>query len=740
MNTAINVLKEENQQTYDWLKPIGTLLNAGLYLVPIPPDKKTGKPLKGPIAVGWNHSKAKNNPKGYSNDIADFAGCKGFNFGLAHLPAKTAALDLDSLSDCLALFDDLGLPLREWLDDPNRVEIQSGKANRGKLLYRLPDGVDSFATQQLKANGVMVFELRNSSNKGTTVQDVIHGTHPDARTQYKVIGDINNIPEIPEALLDIALHWDDWKPCFESALGIDQETPKIAHRAQQQGDNLAGKRSPIHEFNQANTPTSILISNGYKPVGKNRFIRPGSSSKAPGIVILADCKDSADRVYSFGGDVLNDGFGHDAFDCRRYFELGDTNPHIPSPKALGWSEEITEHNQALWKQSNNATQPSARHDNVVSLSSTPLQHENINTVTSVITPQDYLSEWEDGDFMADNAKAPEYLINDILETDSHGILGGASMAFKTFADLRMVYSICTGNDFFGHEVFTTGKVLYVCGEGRGALSRRIRALKLTESDFNGNLQVLKRPLRIDNQIDMQWLRQSIDAINPVAVVFDTFASLVSVTDENSPSDVGRALRLIKETCRNGKTCSLIIHHYGKDATKGLRGASNFTNDVDFAFEMVRDADSMATTMSCKKMKDGESFEDIPMMAHVVELGIMRQDGEMSTSLVLKPVAHQTNKKFINKRKKLTGNNDVIFSALLRVLETKGVPPTHDITSRFGGFDSGKRIVKVSEWKEEAFRSLGQSRPESTNRSAFDRAQKALQNVFAQTFDDYWWVI
>ena len=41
--------------------------------------------------------------------------------------------------------------------------------------------------------------------------------------------------------------------------------------------------------------------------------------------------------------------------------------------------------------------------------------------------------------MADNATAPEYLINDILETDSHGVLAGASQAFKTFADLRMVF-------------------------------------------------------------------------------------------------------------------------------------------------------------------------------------------------------------------------------------------------------------------------------------------------------------
>lgn len=135
-------------------------------------------------------------------------------------------------------------------------------------------------------------------------------------------------------------------------------------------------------------------------------------------------------------------------------------------------------------------------------------HSSQTMVVTLQTPNNDLT-WDNGDTLADEATAPIFIINDILEVDSHGILGGASMTFKTFAELRLAYSVCTGADFFGHKVFNTGKVLYVCGEGKGALSRRIKALKLTEGDFNGNLFILRESIRIDKSDDMIKLRRAI---------------------------------------------------------------------------------------------------------------------------------------------------------------------------------------------------------------------------------------
>jgi hypothetical protein len=57
-------------------------------------------------------------------------------------------------------------------------------------------------------------------------------------------------------------------------------------------------------------------------MGKDRYIRPNSESKAPGVVILRNCADGIERAFSHGGDDLNDGFSHDAFDVFRLLECG----------------------------------------------------------------------------------------------------------------------------------------------------------------------------------------------------------------------------------------------------------------------------------------------------------------------------------------------------------------------------------------------------------------------------------
>ena len=92
-------------------------------------------------------------------------------------------------------------------------------------------------------------------------------------------------------------------------------------------------------------------------------------------------------------------------------------------------------------------------------------------------------QWLNADDMADTAQAPVYLINNIIEARTHGLIAGSSQSFKSFCVLKMAHSICTGHDFFNHDIFMTGKVLYICGEGIGALGRRIKALKIVEGGF-----------------------------------------------------------------------------------------------------------------------------------------------------------------------------------------------------------------------------------------------------------------
>ncbi|POZ51172.1 bifunctional DNA primase/polymerase [Methylovulum psychrotolerans] len=316
---------------------LAALCAAGLSLVAIPPIN--GKPTKAP-RKGWNRPRSPENPNGYSSSPDAFIGCDDYNFGLYHSASGTLALDLDDVELTLKGFNELtdNQP-QDWLENENRLEIKSSKANRGKLIFKLPQGFAWPNLQQFKSQGVMVFELRCGN-----CQDVILGRHPEGGN-YELIGDPANIPPAPDVLLDILQHPADWKKCFDSVLGIGTKPPKAAPRQPRQGENIAGMRDPIRGFNQAFSVDAVLVRNGYKPAGKDRYIRPGSGSKAPGAVIMRNCADGVERVYSHSGDDLNDGFAHDAFDCSRLLEHGGD-----WAAALRWNADITKHNQRLFMQ------------------------------------------------------------------------------------------------------------------------------------------------------------------------------------------------------------------------------------------------------------------------------------------------------------------------------------------------------------------------------------------------------
>jgi hypothetical protein len=144
------------------------------------------------------------------------------------------------------------------------------------------------------------------------------------------------------ARLDVEQIHSDWlstQPAVEEPLLVERTDSYTADC----------KRDPIAEFNQAVTVHDVLLRNDYVLVGE-RYQRPNSCSNTPGVTLCKKTKDSKGRIYSHGGDVLNDSFAHDAFDCMLLLECdGDWK------KALNWNADITKHNQSLFME-NKSTQ------------------------------------------------------------------------------------------------------------------------------------------------------------------------------------------------------------------------------------------------------------------------------------------------------------------------------------------------------------------------------------------------
>jgi len=168
---------------------IADYLDAGLALVPIPAGKK------GPTAKGWNL------PENCIRTPDQAVRLNGSsNLGLAHAycDRPTCAIDVDDMAKAKPWLKERGVDINALLAASDAVRIDSGRPGRAKLLFHLPEAMPSCVV----AGGGL--ELRCTSKGGLTVQDVLPpSVHPDTGKPYLLIGDIANIPPIPDALLRV---------------------------------------------------------------------------------------------------------------------------------------------------------------------------------------------------------------------------------------------------------------------------------------------------------------------------------------------------------------------------------------------------------------------------------------------------------------------------------------------------------------------------------------------------------
>jgi hypothetical protein len=189
----------------------------GYALVPIP------KGEKGPKGKGWN------NPENVITDAKKATLIYG-NVGLAHLycsPHATAALDIDDFGLASTYLANKGIDLQTLLDAPDAVQINSGRQNRAKLLYRLPFEIRSMETRQISdpVSKDMVLELRCASTNGKTVQDLLPPSiHPETGIEYQWAGKGNwrEIPFIPEELLRL------WEGLLAKPVGLSASSTQTA--------------------------------------------------------------------------------------------------------------------------------------------------------------------------------------------------------------------------------------------------------------------------------------------------------------------------------------------------------------------------------------------------------------------------------------------------------------------------------------------------------------------------------
>lgn len=315
------------------------------------------------------------------------------------------------------------------------------------------------------------------------------------------------------------------------------------------------------------------------------------------------------------------------------------------------------------------------------------------------------------------SRAPDWLIQGMLERDSIALLFSDPGVGKSFLGVGLACCIATGTAFY-ERVVTQGPVVFVAGEGQNGLKRRFSAWEIRNRIAleNAPIFISTVPAALLDKESATQVSQAVDEIaqehgTPVLIVIDTLARNFGPGDENRTEDMGTFIQAVDALRAKYRAAILLIHHNGHADKTRARGAMALKGALDFEYQLSRGEDKVIR-LECSKIKDFEQPEPMAFKLCSVALPIVNDDGTPVTSAVLEPTAYTP---LPTTGKTGRGKNQTIAVAALKQLIN-----THRGNLERGGLDPDSAKVAVQYWQEECL-ALG------IDRKRFSEASKSLEH-------------
>lgn len=256
-----------------------------------------------------------------------------------------------------------------------------------------------------------------------------------------------------------------------------------------------------------------------------------------------------------------------------------------------------------------------------------------------VAPVDKRDEWEQrrvyqaGDVPGAD-KMPWYIYG-VLPKAEVGLVFGESGAGKSFWILDLLASMANQEQWNGKPIEENCRCLYVaCEDLYGAVHR----LKAYTSVSGVDMHELNIDIDLDG-IDLLSGESTAKLVTYCVkakkhyglIVIDTLARATIGADENSSKDMGVALANCKRLHDHTGAMVLLVHHAGKDSSKGARGWSGLKGNQDVQIEIVRDGEYRAAIID--KLKNGQDKTRYDFRLATVVVG-ENADGSPITSCVV----------------------------------------------------------------------------------------------------------
>lgn len=267
-----------------------------------------------------------------------------------------------------------------------------------------------------------------------------------------------------------------------------------------------------------------------------------------------------------------------------------------------------------------------------------------------------------------------WVIKGVLPHAELAVLYGESGSGKSFMALDMGAAVARGIEWRGNKV-RQGKVVYIAAEGANGFRNRLRAYAHQHAlDLKDvPLHVIHAAPNLLEKADALDVAKAILAVvgKPGLIIIDTLAQTMPGGNENAGEDMGKALAHCRGLHRATGGLVMLVHHSGKDASKGARGWSGLRAAADVELEVCRADDDRVLTVT--KQKDGDDGGEYGFKLETV-LVDFDLDGDEVTSCVVQhcEVAQGRGKK--GPRGK---NDQAVYVVVLDLQDAGGNEPTDD---------------------------------------------------------------
>lgn len=325
------------------------------------------------------------------------------------------------------------------------------------------------------------------------------------------------------------------------------------------------------------------------------------------------------------------------------------------------------------------------------------------------------------------------LVDGLFASTGLSVIYGEPAVGKSFLAVDMACRIAAGMPWHGLDV-EGGTIVYVAPEGPGSVERRVSAWRQTHAEELAARGVTKLPvLVVERGVDLvadgpglaDTVLEAVEqkGFGAVRAVFvDTWARVLAGADENSAGDVGKAVAAADALGKALGAHVILLHHAGKDGTRGARGSSALRAAVDTELEVVKA--SGISTVTVRKCRDDLAGRSFAFKLDPVALGRNKKRRLITAAVAVAvdPAEAAAGPARPDRAAKLPKNINKALEALQAALGEHATTAPPEVIH----VPPETPAVRIERWREKADAIFACSHPTRRRRTeAFDDASKAL---------------